>query len=73
MLAIASWADGAAALLTGELEEAGNRLHEALALQIEQGLRPDAIDTVEALAELQIVGGHAEPGARLLGAMPRAR
>lgn len=71
--AIASWADGAAALLRGELEEAGSRLHEALALQIEQGLRPDAIDTVEALAELQIVGGHAEPGARLLGATRRAR
>jgi predicted ATPase/DNA-binding CsgD family transcriptional regulator len=71
--AIASWADGEAALLTGKLDEAGARLHEALALQIEEGLRPDAIDTVEALAELQIVGGHAEPGARLLGAMRRAR
>ena len=71
--AIASWADGVAALLTGGLEEAGTRLHDALALQIEEGLRPDAIDTVEALAELQIVGGHAEPGARLLGAMRRSR
>jgi predicted ATPase/DNA-binding CsgD family transcriptional regulator len=71
--AIASWADGVAALLTGELEEAGSRLHDALALQIEQGLRPDAIDTVEALAEVQIVGGHAGPGARLLGAMRRSR
>jgi predicted ATPase/DNA-binding CsgD family transcriptional regulator len=71
--AIANWADGAASLLAGELEEAGTRLHEALALQIEQGLRPDAIDTVEVLAELQIAGGHAEPGGRLLGATRRAR
>jgi predicted ATPase/DNA-binding CsgD family transcriptional regulator len=71
--AIASWADGAAALLADELEQAGTHLHEALALQIEHSLRPDAIDTVEALAELQIVGGHAEAGARLLGAMRRSR
>ncbi|MGH2870262.1 MAG: helix-turn-helix transcriptional regulator [Solirubrobacteraceae bacterium] len=73
LLAIANWADGAAALHAGKLIEAGNRLHEALALQIEHQLRPDAIDTLEALAELQIAGGRAAPGARLLGAAQRAR
>ena len=73
VLAIAGWADGVAALLVSELEEAGNRLHEALALQIEHELRPDALDTLEALAELQLGGGRAEPGARLLGAAEHAR
>jgi predicted ATPase/DNA-binding CsgD family transcriptional regulator len=73
LLALADWADGSADPLTGELEETANQLHEALALQIEQRLRPDAIDTLEALAELQLAAGHAETGARLLGGARRAR
>jgi predicted ATPase/DNA-binding CsgD family transcriptional regulator len=71
--ATASWADGAAAALNGQPEEARNRLHEALALQIEHQLRPDALDTVETLAELQLATGRAEAAARLLGAADRAR
>ncbi|MFZ0040569.1 MAG: LuxR C-terminal-related transcriptional regulator, partial [Solirubrobacteraceae bacterium] len=73
LLALADWADGSATLLTGELQDAGNQLHEALARQIEHHLRPDAIDTLEALAELQLAAGRAETGARLLGGAQRAR
>jgi predicted ATPase/DNA-binding CsgD family transcriptional regulator len=72
-LAIASWADGAAAMLDEEFGDAGDRLQEALAIQIDHGLRPDAIETLEALAELQIVAGRAESGARLLGGAQGAR
>jgi predicted ATPase/DNA-binding CsgD family transcriptional regulator len=72
-LAIASWADGVAAILDEEFGDAGNHLQEALAIQIEHGLQPDAIDTLEALAELQIVAGRAEFGARLLGGAQAAR
>jgi predicted ATPase/DNA-binding CsgD family transcriptional regulator len=73
LLAIASWADGAAALLRGQPEEARGPLHHALTLQINHHLRTDAIDTLEAVAELQLLSGRAEPAARLLGASERAR
>ena len=73
LLAIASWADGAAALLRGQPEEARGPLHHALTLQINHHLRTDAIDTLEAVAELQLLSGRAEPAARLLGAGERAR
>ena len=72
LLAIASWADGAAALLRGQPEEARGPLHHALTLQINHHLRTDAIDTLEALAELQLLSRRAEPAARLLGAGPNA-
>ena len=73
LLAIASWADGAAALLRGQTEQARGLLHHALTLQINHHLRTDAIDTLEALAELQLLSRRAEPAARLLGAAQRAR
>ena len=73
LLAIANWADGAAALLNRQPEEARGRLHHALTLQVNHHLRTDAIDTLEALAELQLANGRAEPAARLLGAAQRAR
>ena len=73
LLAIANWADGAAALLNGQPAEAKGRLHHALTLQVNHHLRTDAIDTLEALAELQLATGRAEPAARLLGAAQRAR
>jgi predicted ATPase/DNA-binding CsgD family transcriptional regulator len=71
--ALAGWADGTAALLTGELTEAANRLDEALSVQIEHRLRPGAIDTLEAIGELQLARGRAGAAARLLGAAARAR
>ena len=71
--ALAGWADGTAALLTGELTEAANRLDEALSLQVEHQLRPGAIDTLEAIGELQLARGRAGAAARLLGAAERAR
>jgi predicted ATPase/DNA-binding CsgD family transcriptional regulator len=71
--ALAGWADGTAALLTGELTEAANRLDEALSLQVEHRLRPGAIDTLEAIGELQLARGRAGAAARLLGAAEHAR
>jgi DNA-binding CsgD family transcriptional regulator len=71
--ALAGWADGNADLITGELTTAASRLNEALALQIEHGLRPGAVDTLEAIGELQLARGRAGAGARLLGAGERAR
>ncbi len=71
--ALAGWADGNAALLTGELTEAASLLDEALSVQIEHRQRPGAIDTLEAVGELQLARGRAGAAARLLGAAERAR
>jgi DNA-binding CsgD family transcriptional regulator len=71
--ALACWADGVGALLRDDLTEAAARLDEALAIQIEHRIRPGAIDTLEAIGELQIARGRVGAGARLLGAAERAR
>jgi predicted ATPase/DNA-binding CsgD family transcriptional regulator len=72
-VALADWAHGAAALLDGELPEAHGRLHAALSGQAEEGLLPEAIDTLETLGELALAGDHATRGARLIGAAQSAR
>lgn len=72
-LAQADWADGTAALLCGEPDQAAGPLHRALASQAEQGLAPEAIDTLETLGELALACDHATRGARLIGAARSAR
>lgn len=71
--ALANWVEGAAALIGDELEPANARLHEALTAQIDSGFRSDVIDTLEALAELQVRAGHGLAGGRILGGALRAR
>jgi len=68
MIAVADWAEGCAALLAGDNRRAYQRLHSALAANAEHQLRPDAIDTLQALGELALTTGDAERGARLLAA-----
>ena len=72
-IALADWAHGAAALLDGELAEACERLHAALPRQAEQGLLPEAIDSLEALGELELASNHATRGARLIASAQAGR
>ncbi len=72
-IALADWGHGAAALLDGELAESHERLHAALSRQAEQGLLPEAIDSLETLGELALACDDATRGARLIGAAQSAR
>jgi predicted ATPase/DNA-binding NarL/FixJ family response regulator len=72
-IALADWAHGAAALLDGELAEAHVRLHAALSRQTEQGLMPEALDTLEALAALAFRAKHPIRATRLLGSAQSTR
>ncbi len=72
-IALADWAHGAAALLDGKLAEAHQRLHAALSQQTEQGLMPEAIDTLEALAALAFTAKHPIRATRLLGSAQSTR
>ena len=72
-IALADWAHGAAALLDAELADSHERLHSALARQAEQGLTPDAIDSLETLGELALASDRATRAARLIGAAQSAR
>ncbi len=72
-IALADWAHGAAALLDGELAEACERLHAALPRQAEQGLLPEAIDSLETLGELELASNHATRGARLIASAQAGR
>jgi hypothetical protein len=57
-LAQADWGEGAA-LIDSEPQQAADLLHRALSRQTEQGLLPEAIDTVETLGELALRGDNA--------------
>jgi predicted ATPase/DNA-binding CsgD family transcriptional regulator len=72
-LAQADWGQGAAALLCDEPQHAADPLHRALSRRAEQGLAPEAIDTLEALGELALVCDRAPRAARLIGAARAAR
>jgi predicted ATPase/DNA-binding CsgD family transcriptional regulator len=73
LLALADWAEGRAALIGGDLRAAHTRLHRALATQAQAGLKPDTIDTLEALSELALMGSDDERGLRLSAATVAAR
>ena len=72
-LAQADWAEGAAALLDGEPQQAVEPLHRALSTQTQQGLLPEAIDTLQKLGEVALAGEAPSRGARLMGAAQAAR
>jgi predicted ATPase/DNA-binding CsgD family transcriptional regulator len=73
LVALADWADGRAALLSGELRMAYPLLHSALRVQSDHELRPDLIDTLEALGDLALLAEDEDRGVRLLGAAAAAR
>jgi predicted ATPase/DNA-binding CsgD family transcriptional regulator len=73
LVALADWADGRTALLSGELRIAYRLLHAALKAESAQGLRPEMIDTLEALGDLALLGEDDERGTRLLAAADAAR
>ena len=72
-LAQANWGQGIAGLLSDELDGTHEALHAALRTQAEQGLAPEAIDTLEALGELALACKHATRASRLIGAARSAR
>jgi predicted ATPase/DNA-binding CsgD family transcriptional regulator len=72
-LAQANWGQGVAGLLSDELDRTHEALHAALRTQAEQGLAPEAIDTLEALGELALACEHATRASRLIGAARSAR
>jgi len=71
--ALADWALGAAALQTGDTDEARHRLHDALACQDANDLRGDVPDSLEALGTLALDVGDGRAAAALLGASVGAR
>jgi predicted ATPase/DNA-binding CsgD family transcriptional regulator len=73
LLALADWAEGRAALMAGDLRTTHNRLHRALETQAQAGLKPDTIDTLEALVDLALTGSDHERALRLNAATLAAR
>lgn len=73
LIALADWAEGRAALIVGDLRAAHTHLHRALEAQARAGLRPDAIDTLEALADLALKASDHERCLRLTAATIAAR
>jgi predicted ATPase/DNA-binding CsgD family transcriptional regulator len=73
LLALADWAEARAALMAGDLRGAHNRAHRALEMQMQAGLKPDVIDTLEALVDLALMGSDHERALRLHASALAAR
>jgi non-specific serine/threonine protein kinase len=64
---------GVVAIATGDLDEAGARLHESLTIRAEQGDRRGIADSLAALAKLALAEDRPRRAARLLSAATALR